>query len=283
MEMFKNRIAVLLTKHRKEDVIFPVLQEMGMHLKVEKTYDTDLLGTFTNEIARQGSQLETARTKALKAIEITGNPIGIASEGSFGPHPTIYFVHANIELVLLIDAENKIEIAGWEVSTNTNFSEAAVVNYEEALAFANKIGFPQHGLVVKYPVSKDENKIAAKGINSHKTLKLAINEAIKFSFDGKAHLETDMRALYNPMRMKVIEKAATNLLNKMKSLCPQCYWPGFEISEWIKGLPCENCLLPTRGISKHIYQCKKCDFKKEVEYPYGEKYTEPQYCDFCNP
>jgi len=283
MEMFKNRTAVLLTKHRKEDVIFPVLKETGMNLEVETSFDTDLLGTFTNEIARQGSQLEAARAKAHKAIEITGNPIGIASEGSFGPHPTIYFVPANIELVLLVDAENKIEIAGWEISTDTNFSGVEVANYEEALAFANKIGFPQHGLVVKYPVSKDENKIAAKGINSRKTLKLAIIEAIKFSYDGKAHLETDMRAIYNPMRMKVIEKAATNLLNKMKGLCPQCNWPGFEISEWIKGLPCENCFLPTRGISKHIYQCKKCDFKKEVEYPYGEKYSEPQYCDFCNP
>lgn len=283
MELFKNRTATLLTKHRKEDVIFPVLQEMGMHLKVEKTFDTDLLGTFTNEIARQGSQLETARAKALKAIEITGNPIGIASEGSFGPHPTIYFVPANIELVLLVDAENKIEIAGWEVSTDTNFSGGEVANYEEALAFANKIGFPQHGLVVKYPVSNDENKIVAKGITSKKSLKAAVEEALKNSSDGKAHLETDMRALYNPMRMKVIEKAALNLLNKIKSVCPQCSWPGFEITEWIKGLPCENCFLPTRGISKHIYQCKKCEFKKEVEYPYGEKYTEPQYCDFCNP
>ena len=196
MELFKNRTAVLLTKHQKEDVIFPVLQATGMLLKVEKTYDTDLLGTFTNEIARQGSQLEAARAKALKAIEITGNPIGIASEGSFGPHPSIYFVPADIELVLLVDAENKIEIAGWELSTDTNFSGEEVTNYKEALAFAEKTGFPKHGLVVKYPVSKNKFKIAAKGIITTETLKQVINEALKFSTDGKAHLETDMRALY---------------------------------------------------------------------------------------
>lgn len=280
--MFKNRTAVLLTKHRKEDVIFPVLQEMGMYLKVEKKFDTDLFGTFTNEIVRQGSQLETARTKALKAIEITGNPIGISSEGSFSAHPTIFFVQADYELVLLVDAENKIEIAGFEISTDTNFSAEQVSSYEKALAFAEKIEFPRHGLVVKYPVSRDENKIT-KGIISRKTLKSAIAEAMKFSSDGKAHLETDMRAMYNPRRMKVIEKATINLLNKIKSVCPQCSWPGFEISEWIKGLPCENCFLPTRGILKHIYQCKKCGFKKDTEFPYGEKYSEARFCDFCNP
>ncbi|MDQ3109142.1 MAG: hypothetical protein M3R17_04535 [Bacteroidota bacterium] len=283
MELFKNRTAVLLTMHQKEDVIFPVLQATGMLLKVEKMYDTDLLGTFTNEIARQGSQLEAARAKALKAIEITGNSIGIASEGSFGSHPTIYFVPANIELVLLVDAENKIEIAGWELTTDTNFSGTEVTNYEEALVFAEKTGFPQHGLVVKYPAKEDGNKIAAKGIISPETLKSAIAEALKFSLDGKAHLETDMRALYNPTRMKVIEKATINLLSKIKSLCPECGCPGFEITEWIKGLPCENCFFPTRGISKHIYQCKKCNHKKEIEYPDDQKYSEARFCDFCNP
>ena len=184
---------------------------------------------------------------------------------------------------MLVDAENKIEIAGWEVSTNTNFSGEEVTNYEEALAFAEKIGFPQHGLVVKYPTLTDEIKIVAKGIISIETLKSVIAESLKFSSDGKAHLETDMRAMYNPTRMKVIEKATINLLNKIKSLCPKCSWPGFEITEGIKGLPCENCFFPTKGIAKHIYQCKKCDFKKEVEYPYGEKYSEARFCDFCNP
>jgi len=283
MELFKNRTAVLLTKHSKENVIFPVLQETGMCLQVEKTFDTDLLGTFTNEIARQGSQLEAARAKALKAIEITGKAIGIASEGSFVPHPSIYFVPADIELVLLVDAENNIELAGWELSTDTNFSETEVTNYKEAIAFAEKIGFPQHGLVVKYPFSKGELKVAAKGITSPEALKSAIADALKFSLDGKAHLETDMRAMYNPTRMKVIEKATTNLLNKIKSLCPHCSWPGFEITEWIKGLPCENCFFPTRAISKHIYQCKKCNHKKEIEYPDNQKYSDARFCDFCNP
>jgi hypothetical protein len=282
-DLFKNRTAVLLTKHQKEEVIFPALKETGMKLTVEKTFDTDQLGTFTNEIERPGSQLETARAKALKAIEITGHPIGIASEGSFGAHPTIFFAPADYELVLLVDAENKIEIAGWELSTDTNFSGTEVSNYEEAMEFMEKTGFPQHGLVVKYPTLKNAINVAGKGIITQKQLKSALSKALKFSSDGKAHLETDMRAMYNPTRMKVIEKATLNLLAKIKSLCPQCNWPGFEITEWIKGLPCEYCSMPTRRILKHIYQCKKCNHKNEIEFPGGQEYCQPQDCDFCNP
>ena len=101
--------------------------------------------------------------------------------------------------------------------------------------------------------------------------------------DGKALIEPDLRAIYNPKRMKVIENAATNLLIKIKSLCPECSWPGFEIVEWIKGLPCANCSLPTKQTLKHIYLCKKCQHKKEIQYPDGETFCEPTFCDFCNP
>jgi len=92
-----------------------------------------------------------------------------------------------------------------------------------------------------------------------------------------------MRAIYNPKRMKVIERATINLFNKLKNLCPQCNWPAFEITEWVIGLPCENCSLPTKGIAKHIYQCKKCNYQNELAYPDGKRYSDPCFCDFCNP
>ena len=282
-DIFKHRTAVLITKHKKEEVIFPVLAQTGMNLKLLDTIDTDTFGTFTRDIDRTGTQLEAARYKALKAIEETGESIAIASEGSFGAHPTIYFVPANIELVVLIDTLNDIEIAGWEISTDTNHSNIEAPSFKEALKFAKKCGFPSHGLVVRPNTGGDNSNILFKGITSEKTLIEAVNKSIAESLDGKALLEPDMRAIYNPKRMKVIEKATINLLNKIKSLCPECGWPAFEITEWINGLPCENCFFPTRGIAKHIYRCKKCNHKKEIEYPDNKKYTEPTFCDFCNP
>ena len=281
--IFANRTAVLITKHKKEKVIFPVLAQNGMNLKLLDTIDTDAFGTFTRDIERKGTQLEAARYKALKAIEETGESIAIASEGSFGPHPTLFFVPANIELVLFIDNLNNIEISGWEISTDTNHSHIEVSSLKEALKFARQCGFPSHGMVVRPNTAGDDNLILFKGITSEKTLQEALTISLSASLDGKALIETDMRASYNPKRMKVIEKATINLLNKIRSLCPACNWPAFEITEWIRGLPCENCSLPTRGISKHIYLCKKCNHEKEIEFPDGKKYSDPGFCDFCNP
>lgn len=282
-DIFKNRTAVLITKHKKEEVIFPVLAQTEIDLKLLDTIDTDTFGTFTGEIERKGTQLETARYKALKAIEETGESIAIASEGSFGAHPTIYFVPANIELVLFIDTLNNIELLGWEISTDTNHSHKEVSSLKEAMKFAKQCGFPSHGMVIRPNISGDNNLEIFKGITTEKMLKEAVTKCIGVSQDGKVLIETDMRALYNPKRMKVIEKATVNLLNKMKSLCPECCWPGFEITEWIKGLPCENCFFPTKGIAKHVYQCKKCNHKKEIEFPDNQKYSEARFCDFCNP
>ena len=183
-------------------------------------------------------------------------------------------------MVILIDTINNIEISGWEISTDTNLNHAEISTVEEALDFVIKCGFPLHGVVVR-PI--DNKDILFKGITSNQLLSEAVSKCLYSSQIGKALIETDMRAIYNPKRMKVIEKATINLLNKIKSLCPECSWPGFEIAEWVTGLPCENCFFPTRGILKHVYQCKRCNYKKEYEYPNNQKNNPPEFCDFCNP
>ena len=281
--IFKNRTAVLITKHKKEEVIFPVLEPMEMNLKLLDSIDTDTFGTFTRDIDRTGTQLEAARYKALKAIEATGESIAIASEGSFGAHPAMYFVPANVELILLIDTLNNIEILGWEISADTNHSHSEVSSFKEAQIFAKQSGFPSHGLVVRPNTGGNNSDILFKGITCEKILKVAVMKSINASQDGKALIETDMRALYNPTRIKVIEKAAFNLLHKIQNFCPECGWPAFEITEWIKGLPCKRCFSLTKGVVKHIYLCKKCKHKEEIEYPNNQNYSDPCFCDYCNP
>jgi len=44
------------------------------------------------------------------AIEASGINVAIANEGSFGAHPTIFFAHADDELIMIMDTENGIEI-----------------------------------------------------------------------------------------------------------------------------------------------------------------------------
>ena len=213
------------------------------------------------------------------AMELTNCDLAIASEGSLGPHPTIYFVPADDEFLIFIDKKNNLEIIARELSTETNFNGSEIRTEKELKEFATNANFPSHGLILKK--SKDEFAGIVKGITNRKYLKDTFKDFI--SKYGKAFIETDMRAMYNPTRMKVIEKAVVKLANKINSHCPDCDTPGFGITDAKPGLPCELCNFPTRSTLSYIYVCQKCSFKKEEKYPNGKYFESPIYCDVCNP
>ena len=88
--------------HGKEKVIAPILEkELGVKVILPQNFDSDQFGTFTGDKARTGNQLEAARLKVQAAMKLTGADIGIASEGSFGAHPSIPFIQSNLELVFV--------------------------------------------------------------------------------------------------------------------------------------------------------------------------------------
>ena len=60
---YPGRQVALLTQHGKERVIAAAL-EPALGCRVERVagYDTDLLGTFTRDIPREGTKLEAARS-----------------------------------------------------------------------------------------------------------------------------------------------------------------------------------------------------------------------------
>ncbi|MGB3652437.1 MAG: DUF6671 family protein [Rivularia sp. (in: cyanobacteria)] len=281
-QIFNNRVAVLASMHKKERVIAPLLEkELGVKVRVPQI-DTDRFGSFTREIERCGSQIEAARLKAEQALLLTGESLGIASEGSFAPHPSLPYISCNREIVILLDRENNLEIIGEELSTDTNHDCIKVRDIEQAFEFAKKIGFPEHGLVVMLSDRPKNSDEIIKGITTEKELIEAINYGLTKSPNGEIHLETDMRAMYNPTRMKNIEKATRNLLEKLNSFCPKCSTPGFDIIQRIPGLPCEWCNTPTILTKATIYKCQKCGFRKEKLFPNGE-YANPSQCMYCNP
>jgi hypothetical protein len=279
-DIFKGRKASLLTMHKKEQVIKPALgKALGCVVLVESNFNTDSLGTFTLDIPRQGSQLDAARTKAEKGMELLGTDLGLASEGSFGSHPMSPFIPWNREIVIFIDKLNKLEIVGEHGSTETNFNHTAVKDFKEAEAFAKKVGFPEHFLVVSY--EKEQKKSFIKGISSWEELAENVATALKNSTEGTAFIETDMRAHANPTRMNNILKATENLIQKLQSYCPSCGVPGFSITEHKRGLPCEWCGRPTRLIAANIYRCAGCNFT--MEKPSESISADAGHCEYCNP
>ena len=278
--MFQGRNLLIATKHEKEKVIAPILEsQLGVKCFVASEFDTDELGTFTGEIERKGDPISTARNKCHRAMDLMDCDLAIASEGSFGSHPTIFFAPADDEFLLLIDKKNNIEISVRELSLETNFNGSEIKTKEELQEFATKSNFPSHGLILRK--SKEELEGITKGIIDEKLLNSTFFKLIKNY--GTAYIETDMRAMFNPSRMKVIEKATLKLVKKIKSVCPNCKTPGFGIVDRKVGLPCNQCRFPTKSTLSYLYNCQKCNYKKEEEFPNGKQTEDPMYCDICNP
>jgi hypothetical protein len=279
-----NRVAVLATMHQKERVMAPILErELGVKVIVPADFDTDKFGTFTREVKRLGTQIEAVRLKAKKALEIAGETLVFASEGTFGPHPGMPYLPANREMVILLDIANNLELIGEHFSVETNYSHQLVSSVEEAKVFAHKVGFPAHALVVVAGDATKGNDEIVKGIVTEKQLFDAVNAGINKSFSGQVHVETDMRAMYNPTRMKNIENATLDLVKKFHQFCPECGWPGFEVAERKIGLPCRLCCFPTQLVRSQIYQCQNCSYTKEELFPNGRETADPSQCQYCNP
>lgn len=277
--LFSGRKIAIATMHRKERVIAPILKnELGLSPFVP-IMNTDELGTFSGEVERKLNPLDAARRKCRIAMELTDCDIAISSEGSFGSHPYLFFSRADDEIVVLIDRKNNIEIVGRALTASTNLDGILAVSVDDVIAFADKVGFPSHGLILK---DKEHNAVIInKSIVNPEQLLNFIQQW--FLTHDHIWVETDLRAMNNPTRMKVIETATHDLIKKMKSTCPSCKHPGFWIVDAIAGLKCSTCYNPTRSTLAHLYQCSVCKHKLLKEYPDGLEFEEPMYCDFCNP
>ena len=277
--VYQGRQVALLTQHGKERVIASVLDTaLGCQVGLVRGYDTDLLGTFTRDIPRAGAQLRAARIKARLGMDLAGLPIGLASEGSFGADPFTGMLSWNVEMIVWIDDILSIEVVG-VASGASSSSHLLTANWEEVEKFTRIAGFPEHGLVAR-PHHEDDPRIR-KGITDWETLREAFRWACGEADNGCAFLESDARAHMNPSRMRMIGRAAKDLVRKLRTLCPTCGAPGFALTERIPGLPCEDCGTPTREARADIHRCARCGHQMTVEC--SGKAASASRCDFCNP
>lgn len=279
-ELFKGRKLVVATMHQKEKVIAPVYETaLGVECIIPVGFNTDNLGTFSGEIKRIADPFTTAKTKCLLGMEITGCDLGIASEGSFGPHPDYFFAYADEEILIFIDKKNDLEIISRKITTETNFNGLEITSYEQLKQFAEISSFPSHSLILRK--SRSDNTEMIKGISDWTTLKNGYDKLMHGA--DRFFAETDMRAMHNPTRMGVIKEVAFKLTERITCCCQQCNTPGFGITNSITGLPCSACGAPTRSLLSYICKCAKCDFQMERMYPQQRTSEDPMYCDYCNP
>ena len=281
---YHNTVAVLTTMHAKERVIAPILRdELGLIVGLAMAVDTDKFGTFSREVERTGSQLDAARAKIAAGFDYAPLArVGIASEGSFGPHPYAPFMALGRELVLMVDRENGLELIGHDASPETNFGHVVAHDLDDAVSFGQRVGFPAHGLIVmacKGQTPAPEIMLN-KDVTDQACLEASVRQAIALS--SAAFVETDMRAHRNPTRMAAIERATRDLVRRFNSRCPDCDYPGFDVTERIAGLPCAWCGEPTRAIMAEVLICRSCGHREQRPVT-ASATADPGQCDGCNP
>ena len=279
-DFFKNRKIVVATKHNKETIIRSLFGEFfGVEFIVPENFDTDAFGTFTRDKKRVGDQLEAARKKALAAMQITGLDAVIASEGSFDAHPSIPFVTSNLELVLFVDIKNNVEVRGHSRTFKTNMAHRYVRTLSEAVSFAESVGFPEHGVIIR---ERKDSETMFKEVTTWEVFKQTCKNLLYTTKGGIIFLETDMRAHRNPTRMKNIELALKDLIKNIESTCPECGMIGFVPVKTTGCLHCESCGRETDVPAKSLFECQKCKYEEERRIT-EQSFINPGECSYCNP
>ena len=117
--MFQGRKLLVATKHQKELIIGPILEKvLGVGVQLAQNIDTDAFGTFSGEIKRLDDALSTARQKCNAALANSHYDLAIASEGSFGPHPSYFFSYSDDEFFETLDKTEFVQsdIIVWRYS-----------------------------------------------------------------------------------------------------------------------------------------------------------------------
>jgi hypothetical protein len=141
-------------------------------------------------------------------------------------HPSLPFVTSNYELTLLVDTKHQLDIAGDHHTVETNVGGRYVTSVDQAVAFADQHGFPQHGMIVRR--RKERNWAIYKDLVNRQAFETRVARMLSRPFTSRVYIETDMRAHRNPTRMQAIAASIQDLISNAQSYCPRCEMPGFR-------------------------------------------------------
>jgi len=280
---YRGRQAVLATAHGKEFAIAPVMKDrLGIDIVVPQGLDTDSLGTFSGEIARTDSMEVTLERKARLGLAATQLGLGIASEGSYGPHPHIPFLAAGLEQMVLIDSQSGYRIQESLVDDRPVYESAELSAPEELEPILSRCRFPEHAVIIQ-PLGTASHSRIFKGIRSRPELEAALTACLNASPVRRAQIQSDMRAHMNPTRMATIARLAERLADRLLALCSACNAPGFGRIGVVRGLPCSGCGWPTEFVREEKFGCHACSATEIRPRSDGLVATDPRNCPNCNP
>jgi hypothetical protein len=281
---YEGKMCAFGTMHGKDRMVAQVFDSaLCLEVVVPAEVDTDQFGTFTGEIARLGSMEEIAIAKARMAMKQTGLKVGLGSEGSYGPHPHIPFIPVGLEMMVLVDDERGYIIREHIVDDRPVFGHRIAADISELAAFLIENKFPSHSVIVRPNVVSSGKASIHKGISNASQLAALVKECAYSSEDGKAFVQTDMRAHRNPTRMATIRRLAEKLAARISQNCPRCSSPGYGQIGIESGLACQSCSQPTDNVRYQVYGCSFCAHLEYRPRDDGRTHADPAQCQHCNP
>ena len=286
MHAYRGRDIAMASLHGKQQILArPLRSGLGLRLLHAAAVDTDQFGSFSGERPRHLEARLTCQRKAEAALEALALELGVASEGSFGPHPAVPLLPVGHEWLCFVDRRDGLVISEQLLSRSTNYSSCRGDNPEAIAGWLQQVGFPSHGLMVR-PLEATPATGAgwlAKGVHSPPQLAALMAEAVRRSPLRQAWLETDMRAHCNPTRRRAIRQLAFRLVRRVASPCPACRAPGWGPVDTTAGLPCRDCGLATALVKAEVLGCSVCTHRQSRPRPDGQAWADPMHCAYCNP
>jgi hypothetical protein len=286
MSHYSGRLAALATQHGKEIVIAPAFANISGINVIRVAIDTDQFGTFAGEVERSLSPKETAIIKARTGMKFQNLCLGLASEGSIGPHPVSGITTVDTELMVFIDDERELVITEKVQSFDIVAQNVTAHLQQDISGFLRRADFPRHALLVRteqaltYPASESVETTITKGITDLPTLLAAMKKHSAHS--ERVIIENDFRAHFSPSRMAVIGQCAELLAKRVAAPCPDCSAPGWGSIEPLRGLGCADCGTTVDWvIHADRSGCQKCELIHI--HPRPIQAAEPRWCNTCNP
>jgi len=282
-QRFAGRTLAVATMHGKEEAIGPaMLQHLPLSACIAiPDLDTDRFGAFSGEVERGTDPRTAALHKAKHGAEHSGHALVIASEGSFVPYPPAPFVPCDEEWLVLYDARDGRSWAHRHVALETVAGGAWCATLAEVRAFAQRMRFPSHGLVLKPHEHWRAGDAVVKGLADGAALEDAAAKVIERH--GAVWVESDLRAMMNPTRMGVIRTTADRFARELATPCPACGELHFAVAAVVPGLPCGLCGMPTEGVRAYRRRCEACGHTVLDPRPDGRMAEDPMHCANCNP
>lgn len=278
--MYNNQKVLCCSKHHKYQAFQPAFQmRLSTSVHEEHSFDTDTLGTFSIEVERKLSPKDAVIEKIHQALahQSSDYSLAVATEASFGEHPTVPMLPLHHETIAFYDTKKDKHLIFTQSTVDTNYYKNTIGSEDELIKLCKQFESSQASLILS---TQDPGHSVYKNIET-------MNDALEAYHALKAEapfnrvlVQTDMRAMKNPLRMSFISELADMLAERLATPCPSCHEYGFGEHEVVYGQPCSDCSAPTPNKYGSRITCTECSY---VDEQIDDSLSSPYYCSVCNP